>query len=391
MATTIISAAASTKDPLSNELKVSMRDQIAMLDTDDTQFTTMLMDPRLQKEKANSFKEEWLEDVYMPRLSTLGTALSASTDTVIPTATNEGLYFRAGDLVRNAVTGEAMLVTVGNAASSFTAARGLGTVAAVSSVSGADLVIIGHIDTQGATLPTIMMTQRTTNYNYTQIQRHSYGFTRTAMQTQWYGGPLLDKERSKKVVEHKRAIEQTLFFGARSYTSLGPTHSCGGLIEFITTNVATAGGTFSKANLQTFLRAGLQYGNLDQKVLFVAPLVAATVAQFLQDNWVRSGPDETVFGSKIDAVIGSAYGGPEIPVVIKRAWNNFQSGTANQYGSRAFLVDMANVQYLALTDTVQLRNRQAPDYDGIKEEYLTEHTFRCEVEKAHQLWTNITG
>lgn len=49
MATTIISAAAATKDPLANELKVSMRDQIAMLDTDDSQFTTMLMDPRLQK------------------------------------------------------------------------------------------------------------------------------------------------------------------------------------------------------------------------------------------------------------------------------------------------------------------------------------------------------
>ena len=60
MATTILSAAASTKDPLAAELKVSMRDTIALLDTDDSQFTTMLMDPRLQKEKANSFKEEYV-------------------------------------------------------------------------------------------------------------------------------------------------------------------------------------------------------------------------------------------------------------------------------------------------------------------------------------------
>lgn len=390
MATTILSAAATTKDPLSNELKVSMRDQIAMLDTDDSQFTTMLMDPRLGKEKANSFKEEWLEDVYMPRLSTLG-ATAASGDTVITTATNEGLYFRAGDIVRVVTTGEAILVTTGNGTSSFTGTRGIGTVTAASAASGGDLVIVGHSDAQGATLPTIMMTQRTANYNYTVIQRHSYGFARTAQQTQWYGGPLLDKERQKKLVEHKRAIEQALFFGPRYYTATGPQHTCGGLIEYITTNISSAGGTFTKANLQTFLRTGLQYGNLGEKVLFVAPLVAATVAQFLQDNWVRSGPDETVFGSKIDAVISSAYGGPEIPVVIKRAWNNFQTGTSNQYGSRAFLVDMANVQYLTLQDTVQLRNRQAPDYDGVKEEYLTEHTLRVEQEKTHQLWTNITG
>ena len=60
MATTILSAAATTKDPLSNELKVSMRDQITMLDTDDSQFTTMLMQPELQKEQANSFKEEYV-------------------------------------------------------------------------------------------------------------------------------------------------------------------------------------------------------------------------------------------------------------------------------------------------------------------------------------------
>ena len=49
------------------------------------------------------------------------------TSPVINTATNEGFYFRAGDIVRNAVTGEAMLVTTGNAASSFTCTRGIGT------------------------------------------------------------------------------------------------------------------------------------------------------------------------------------------------------------------------------------------------------------------------
>src|SRR5207244_4960119 len=112
LATTIIAAAATTKDPLSNELKVSMRDNIAFLDADDSQFTTMLMDPRLPKEKANSFKEEWLEDLYAPRLSTLG-ATAASGDTSLTTATNEGFYFRAGDLVRVGATGQAVLVTHG--------------------------------------------------------------------------------------------------------------------------------------------------------------------------------------------------------------------------------------------------------------------------------------
>jgi len=211
------------------------------------------------------------------------------------------------------------------------------------------------------------------------------------MQTGWYGGPLLDKERRKKAVEHKRAIEQTLFYGARSYTSTGPVHTCGGLEEYITTNVSSVAGQITKTNIQGFLKSALQYGNLGEKVLFIAPSPASFVAQFLQDNWIRSGPDETVFGAKIDGVIGSAFGGPEVPVVIKRDWNNFQTGTGNQYGSRAFLVDTQNVQFLPVQDTVQLRNRQAPDYDGVKEEYLTEFTLRVEIEKSHATWEGITS
>lgn len=45
-------------DPLSNELKVDMREKIAMLDPDTTQFTTMLM--KLPEERARSFKVEWM-------------------------------------------------------------------------------------------------------------------------------------------------------------------------------------------------------------------------------------------------------------------------------------------------------------------------------------------
>ena len=105
------------------------------------------------------------------------------------------------------------------------------------------MVIINGTNEQGATLPTRLITQRTTDYNYTTIHRDSYGFTETALATDWYGGPLDAKERRKKAVEHKRNIEMSFFFGARSY-SVGtkPRHSTGGLIEFISsTNVTDAG------------------------------------------------------------------------------------------------------------------------------------------------------
>ena len=67
MATTIVSGLVDTADPLAAELKVDMRDQLAMLDPDTSQFSTMLM--KLPSERANSFKTEWLQDRLIPRIS----------------------------------------------------------------------------------------------------------------------------------------------------------------------------------------------------------------------------------------------------------------------------------------------------------------------------------
>ena len=57
MAVTINSGLVDTADPLSNELKIDMREKIADLDPDTSQFTTMLM--KLPSERANSFKVEY--------------------------------------------------------------------------------------------------------------------------------------------------------------------------------------------------------------------------------------------------------------------------------------------------------------------------------------------
>ena len=52
----MLSGLIDTADPVAAELKVDMRDQLAMLDPDVSQFTTMLM--KLPEERAKSFKVE---------------------------------------------------------------------------------------------------------------------------------------------------------------------------------------------------------------------------------------------------------------------------------------------------------------------------------------------
>jgi hypothetical protein len=60
MAVTVDSGLNATNDPLAADLMQSMDRQVSMLDTDNTQFTSMLM--QLPVEQAKSFKEEWMTD-----------------------------------------------------------------------------------------------------------------------------------------------------------------------------------------------------------------------------------------------------------------------------------------------------------------------------------------
>lgn len=388
MATTMLSGLVDTADPLAAELKVDMRDKLAMLDPDVSQFNVILQ--KLPEERAKSFKVEWLEDRLVPRTTGLAaSATSAATELTVTTST--GTYFKAGDIVRIVSTGEAVRVT-GVGASAITVVRALGAVSAASAASGGDgsLVIVGGSNEQGATLPTALGTQRTAAYNYTQIVRNAWRFTRTATQTDYYAGTLLAKERMKKASEHNADKENMYFFGARSYSAgtNNPRHTAGGLIEFISTNITSA-STLDKGTLNDFFRTGLQYGS-SNKVLFAAPIVAQVISEFLQDNWVRAKPDERAWGAKVSAYVSGIYG-TEIPVFVKRQWGAYGTPAANFYSTKAFLVDLDYVQSAPMQASQVLRNRQANDADEIAEEYLFEGSLKVEREEVHALLDDVVG
>lgn len=159
----------------------------------------MLM--KISKDKAKSYKIEWWEDQLLPRASALA-ASAASDVTALTVTTNEGYYFKAGDIVRNVTTGEAMRVT-GASASALTVVRGIGGVTAASSASSGtagQLVIVGGSNAQGATLPTAIITERVLSYNYTSIQRDSFRFVETVIASDYYTGNQFELERYKKAI-----------------------------------------------------------------------------------------------------------------------------------------------------------------------------------------------
>jgi hypothetical protein len=301
------------------------------------------------------------------------------------------LSLAADDTLRNLATGEMMHVTA-ISTDAVTVERAVGAVAAASSASTAQLLLVGSAYKQGASFGTSRIVQRILGYNYSQIQRDPFSFTGTETAIEEYGGRNPMKEQVKKLIEHKQSIEQTCFWGARSFDSTNKRGYCGGAYEFISTNVNKSVGTLDKSTFDTNITSALQHGNMASKALFVAPIVAKAMSGFLRDNWVRATPDETKWGVHVDSWISGAYGTP-IPVFIKRYWNNFSTSAVNGPGGAAFLLDMDYVRYAPLRDrdTQLLLKRQAPGDDVDSREYLTEHSLEFMQESTHALWTGITG
>lgn len=389
MAVTILSGVADDNDILSNRRVVDMDPVIKMLEPDDAPLTVMLA--QMPQRPAKSQKVEWLSDQLMPRLTTLNNGGNVTAiATTFTVATGTGAYFRANDVLRMA-TGENVKVT-SVSTDTLTIVRSIGAVAAAIITDLTDVIKIGNAATEGATLGTIQMTKQVANYNYCQIQRDPLGFTNTLINSDLYGGSEPQYEAKKKLMEHRRQIENTLFFGQRDLdtaTASTPQAYCGGLVDFISTNITSVGGNLTESGFATFLRSAFRYGSRD-KVLFASPLIVSALSSFAQSKLAPndSGPGVKDYGVALQTYRGA--NGTSVKIVEKRDWSDF-STTSNQVGSWGVLVDMEDVMMRPLRKTVLLPDRQAPDEDSIKQEYLTEYSLQVGTEQNHAILRGVTG
>ncbi len=385
MPVTVLTGVTDDADILQNRRVVDMDPVIKQLEPDDAPFTVMLS--QVSSRPAKSQKVEWLSDQLMPRLTTLNNGGAvASGATTFTVAAGTGAYFRPNDILRMA-NGENVRVT-SVSTDTLTVVRSIGSVAASSITDGTDVIKIGNASAEGATLGTIKMTQQVANYNYCQIQRDPLGFTNTLVNSDLYGGSEPQYEAKKKMMEHRRQIENTLFFGQRDLdTSGSPVGYCGGLVDFISTNITTVGGNLTEAGFATFLRSAFRYGSRN-KVLFASPLIVSALSSFAQSKLAPPSPDIKTYGVSLQEYRGA--NGGTVKIVEKRDWLDF-STASNQIGSWAVLVDMEDVTMRPLRKTVLLPNRQAPDADTTIQEYLTEYSLQVGVEQNHAILRGVTG
>lgn len=330
---------------------------------------------KLGKEPATNPKIEWLEDESMPRITTLSASAASNATSFGVTAD----YFRAGDVVRFTAGGFAIVVTA-TAAGSISGTK-IGGTAQASAASSAEVYIVSNANAEGATLREIKYPQLVTASNYCQNLRTPFGVTGTEQATKHYGGDERARLQNKFGKEHARNIEQTLFFGARDLKSTNQ-RFCGGVKEFISTNVTNDSGGLTEAEWQTFLKSGFRYGS-ERKVAFCSPTAVAALEGYARSNLKV---EKSLMGEKYGIQMSTYISGQGIvDVVMHRDWND-----SSVYGGYIFLLDIDALKFKPLRDTKLLTNRQAPDYDGFKDEYLTEFSLEVKHERRHALLTGIT-
>jgi len=377
----------------SGERVQDMSERIKKLRPDESQFTTFTS--RQETEVVTSEKANWLEEDDFPRIVT-STAAQLVGDASITLTAGQGKIVMGNDMLRNMRSGE-MVRVVSVATDVVTIARGVGSIAAAA-VNASDVwLVTGDAQPQGSDFPTPRYLARVLGFNYTQITRTTWGFTRTDTNINKYGGKEPQKEAVRKAREHKRKWESIGFFGARSFTAQAPPENnprgtAGGMVEFIWGTKVDSNGPLTPTFFDTFLMNVMAYGS-QNKVLFAAPTVVLCMAQ-----WNRAGmgsqwqPEpQNVHGVHVDAFISGAYG-YRVPVVVKKEWSEFP--VANKgYGGYAFLVDMDYIRRRPLqeADTKLLTNRQPNGKDSYNAEYLTEATYEIAQPQSHGLLIGVTA
>jgi hypothetical protein len=389
---TIQRGARGTIDLLDDLIVQEMMQKVAVLETNARPLTTVMM--QLEKAVATDTPEpQHSEDELLPNID-VTTATSTAADTTIDVS-NPG-YYLAGDIIHVPRTGENMRVTTAAGTSPITVVRGLGSVPPANLVVGEPLWILGGASREGDTSRQALNTLEVPYTEYCQILRNSIEGTGTQLATRQLGGDFED-QAEKKLIEHKRQMENMFKYGIRSRTQDTNewVRTMGGLLHRIQINRFDVDGVLGEGEWEAFLEQGFQYGNA-RKLFIGSPRAMRSINNFARNRLVTVPGDENY---------GIALRRYESHSGVVDMVNDRELKGAT-YGGYGILldVDYLVIRYLRAGSTTQrpqkyqgnmfckrIENIQANDADTRKDEWFSELCLQMIHERVHAVMTGVQG
>lgn len=343
-----------------------------------------ILSKRLQKKDAIDPKIQWAEDDLSARFSAQSGGCNSSVTTIAVTA-GQGVLFGPQDTVLNTRTLEMFRVGAVSTDNLTSCVRGIGTTAAAM-LDTDELLILGSAAMEGDTSKASRTDNANVVTNYLQIHRKPIELTETQKNSEQLVTPNDWDQQSKKIgIEHVKEIEYATLFGhpAQDTTGTNARRYSGGVTHYIATNITAAGGTLTEASFWAALRPAFRFGS-DTKLLLASGLLVDVLNGYPRGKVQVVNQSADQYGVKV-----TQYQSPHGLLNVARHW--LLEGT--KFSGYGIIVDLAQTKYRFLKnrDTRLLENRQAPDSDSQKDEYLTECGLQFGLEKCHALITGVTG
>ena len=321
-------------------------------------------------------------------LTVNGAIASTSTASITIDAADDNKYAIKGAIVINQTTGEVMQATADTTSTTLAVTRNIGGTSH-QIADNAVLFISGYAAAEGGSSPTAISFDASVVENYTQIFRTAFQVSNTLSSTYLRTGDKMDESMTKALKLHMSDIERAMFFGykheANGSTS-APTRYTGGLVNSltnvvdITTSYASYGGAsagkMSEEGFDSLLMSTVfKYGS-NQKIAFVGETVANQLQQMGKDRW-KPTVVEGSYG--VNLIRYTTFAG-DLMVHLHPQFRQL-----DHMKNAMVIVDFPylSYRYLEGRDTSLLENRQSPDADSVKHEYLTECGLELLQDKVH--------
>lgn len=322
-----------------------------------------------------------------------GAVASTSTTTITIDASDDNKFAITGAIVVNSETGEVMHVTADTTSTTLTVTRNIGATSH-QIADDAELFIAGFAAAEGGNSPTAISFDATVAANYTQIFRTAFQVSNTLNSTYLRTGDKMDEAMTKALKLHMSDIERAMFFGVKheaNGSTAQPTRFTGGLLNSltnvvdVTTDYASYGGSsagqMTEAGFDSLLISSVfKYGS-KQKIAFVGETVANQLQQIGKDRW-KPITYEGAYGVNLTQY--TTFAG-DLMVHLHPQFRQVPN-----MKNAMIIVDFPylSYRYLEGRDTQLLENRQSPDADSIKSEYLTECGLELLQDKVHSYIKN---
>ncbi len=297
--------------------------------------------------------------------------------------------------------------------------------------NGLDIIMIGSAVAEGDRSGTGFTLWPNDVYNYTQIHRNAFHFTRTALQAglKFDSSGVYKTTAKDNSIKHMKGLEYAALFGDRSQNvavtnddnETTTRRTMGGLMWYLKQwelgNVANGGafeyrpdgaditatawasddnkriidvnGTLTKDEFNDLIERAFRYTNdaSHEKLFLCGGGILSAFNKFVDHESLRTiklSTDET-YGMNV-----TTWESPFGTIHFKTHPLLNQTPAFRNSG---FILDCGEMQYTPLNggDTDLYKNRQARDYDGRKDEWLTEAGVEFRYPENHMFIDRLTG